>query len=413
MKKYSALLLLLLCSTQITHSGDTTTSSSPEYYILKSKDLGAVYAIIAGGALALSFIGYKFGQYSNNSKVEIALKKADVKRIAQQEKEKAQQKKEAVALAQFHVIENIKLLTAEFKDLKAKHPRPENCTDHQQQQILALMIAQGGSVGKFADKIADHINAYNNFDQTTSIAHSVLYNDLLWLQRSLNIPCVQIKKNQEWNDTMTRAKFEAEVSKAKHEARAAQNLVEATQQTKQMIAHVESTVNRTTKDVRDVTVSMRNEYRAHESTMNHKLAAITDAHARPASEHKEILEVVYDLRQQLNRVTAIANNTQKNTQHITGNVATITKQQEDKIKQLEEQLKQATMNEKQQKDLAKELTEGLNKAHQEIDNLKRPQPSAPHISQLYPSLHATQYSNPPAQNPHYRDPRQGASAPAL
>lgn len=417
MKRYSLLLIALLCSMQITHIAamdNKIAIEKPPYYVLKPQEMGTIYAIIAGGTLAFSFIGYKLGQYTSNSKVEIALKKAA-------EKRSFQEKKEAAAITQHHIITNIKKLAQEFQDIKARCPQPENSSEHLQQQMVKLMIARSQSVTSFATKIADYLDAYSHFDQTTCSAHPALHDDLLWLQRATNIPCAQIKKNQEHQEAITKAKDKAVLDKKKYEAIAAKNLVDNTIQLKQMITNVESAAYRTNNDVRNVSISMRDEYRAHETAMNRKLAAISDAHARPGSEHKEILEGIYDIKQQLHRVTAITNNTQKTTANITDNAAATTakliRQQEDKIKQLQEELKIARENErkakeseKEHKDVVKELEEGLNKAHQEISRLNRPQPSAPSIAQLYPSL-SSQPANPPACNPQYR-PGQAAYIPA-
>ncbi len=287
MKRYSFLLVMLLCLPQLNHAGDE---------IRKTVAFETSNILVAGVGLIASVLSYTAGKYNERSSKQAEL---EHKRLEQEAKQKREDNLEKKKNSIFHYIEHMKREAKTFEPFLQK-PHSEQWSDTEQQQFAQEVIATAGSITAFDQRLDKNIKRYETLNQETATTHEDIGDHLSLLQRFMNTnPYVIKKRNAEREEAFKWAQQEASLKKVEYEAQAAQNLAAATAQTEQLarqlsadttnaIQKIESNTQRCSQQLVDQMYNLR-------SMLNRSLTALNDWQECRVSEHREMVKLLNKL----------------------------------------------------------------------------------------------------------------------
>ena len=360
MKQYSYPLIILLCITHLNHAFELPH---------------ATQAVVGTGVLVLvtGLLSYKMGESSEKNSKEAEL---NHKRLGREAKESAEQQRQEKLTQRFHHIERMQQTSRTFVDRFRGQAPPERWNDEQQRNFAQEVLATSGSITAFEKQLNTHIKSYETFDPEMAQTHKDLYSIIGYLKRAMHTnPHIATQKKHEEEEAFKQAQKKAYLKKAECEAQAAQNLVTAIAQVKEMALTIKDTTYRNQQQFID-------QVRALELTHNRHLTELNNRESRRASEHRETTQELNKLREELG-----------NLQKLSDLPSRITAEHKKVMKELKKQ------------------QEAINKLKTDCEEIKGQNivPSAPPVESLYPptSNYDPRYTvptsaNPPATNPNYR-----------
>ena len=354
MKQYSYPLIILLCITHLNHAFELPH---------------ATQAVVGTGVLVLvtGLLSYKMGESSEKNSKEAELKHKQLeheaeekhKRLERETKENAEQKRQSKFTQRFHQIERMQQ-TAKIFEHFIRQPNTEPWNDEQQKNFAQEIMANSGSIGAFEKQLNRHIESYETFDPETALKHKDLHGMMLLLKRAIHTNhYITNQKRCEEEEAFKKRERQAYLKKAENEALAAQGLVTAIAQVKEMASTIKDTTHRSQQQ-------FINEVCTLKSTLNRGLTELNDWQSRRASEHEKSIKEQKKIQDALGKLNKKTDQTQKD------------------ITSIKEEIKQERSN--------KGATPSV------------PPQSAnpPTYSPEYVPSYSPPSSNPPAYNPDYR-----------
>lgn len=357
MKRYSYPLIMLLCLPQFnqvfSHNGSQNIQVD-----LSDGSHNIQVALITGVTACVCFLlGHKIGKSSEQDNKEAELKH---QRLERETKENSEQERQRKLTQRFHQIEGMTKLGRTFVDHFRGQAPPERWND-KQQRSFAQEIMASGSITAFEEQLNTHIKSYETFDPETAHTHKDLHCMMLLLKGAMHTnQYVTDQKRIEEEETFKKRERQAYLKKAENEAKAAQGLVTAIAQVKEMALTIKDTTHRSQQQ-------LINQGYTLESTLNRRLTELNDWQSRRASEHEKSIKEQKKIQEALGKLNKKAEQTQKD------------------VASIKEEIKQERSNQE-----AKPTAPPADAV-----------PSYPPPSN-YDPRYAAQSANPPAYNPEYR-----------
>lgn len=204
--------------------------------------VGGITAICTGITISACYIHNNI-QHTQQEKERLRLQNE------QQEKEKRKQ--------QYHLLEAIKNVTSPFKELQEKNPRIETHSDKAREEILKKIMLLEGSATAFENKVNHLTQQCNQLEPEIAQEHKEELQTLSWIRQSINTnQCVSKQKNAERKEHLAKEEEDAKVRTVKLDAsttdkynQTAQQHLDASQQTKKIVATLDNIINKINLEV--------------------------------------------------------------------------------------------------------------------------------------------------------------------